>query len=177
MKKLYILEKSKVCSFYTFKYIKKKGNKKMEMKKVGKGEIGITLIVLVVTVIVLLILAGVTISLVLGNNGLFKRASDAANIWKKAEGNEQKEMKKIEDAYDKIINDLEINEVEKNPSKPITEITGKEKTNIETKDKEGNRVVVPAGFKVVNPESTVNEGIVIEDVSANNSDTVGNQFV
>lgn len=132
---------------------------------------------MVVTVIVLLILAGVTISLVLGNNGLFKRASDAANIWKKAEGNEQKEMKKIEDAYDKIINDLEINEVEKNPSKPITEITGKEKTNIETKDKEGNRVVVPAGFKVVNPESTVNEGIVIEDVSANNSDTVGNQFV
>ena len=68
---------------------------------------------MVVTVIVLLILAGVTISLVLGNNGLFKRASDAANIWKKAEGNEQKEMKKIEDAYDKIINDLEINEGKK----------------------------------------------------------------
>ena len=39
MKKLYILEKSKVCSFYTFKYIKKKGNKKMEMKKEEKEKL------------------------------------------------------------------------------------------------------------------------------------------
>lgn len=38
---------------------------------------GITLISLVVTIIILLILAGVSISLVLGNNGLINRAKDA----------------------------------------------------------------------------------------------------
>lgn len=37
---------------------------------------GITLIALVVTIIVLLILAGVTISLVVGNNGVITRARE-----------------------------------------------------------------------------------------------------
>lgn len=42
-----------------------------------KKENGITLVALVVTIVVLLILAGVSISLVLGNNGIIKKAKDA----------------------------------------------------------------------------------------------------
>ena len=42
-----------------------------------KKEKGITLVALVVTIVVLLILAGVSISLVLGNNGIVKKAQDA----------------------------------------------------------------------------------------------------
>lgn len=42
-----------------------------------KKEIGITLIALVITVIVLLILAGVTISTLIGENGLLSKAGDA----------------------------------------------------------------------------------------------------
>lgn len=42
-----------------------------------KNRSGITLIALVVTIIVLIILAGVTISLVIGNNGIIGKASDA----------------------------------------------------------------------------------------------------
>lgn len=38
---------------------------------------GITLIVLVVTIVVLLILAGITINTVVGDKGLISRASDA----------------------------------------------------------------------------------------------------
>ena len=38
---------------------------------------GITLIALVITIIVLLILAGISLSLVLGNNGVLKKAADA----------------------------------------------------------------------------------------------------
>ena len=38
---------------------------------------GITLIALVVTIIVLLILAGITISLVFGSNGVIQKAQDS----------------------------------------------------------------------------------------------------
>ena len=38
---------------------------------------GVTLVALVITIIVLLILAGVTLSMVVGNNGLFTRAKDS----------------------------------------------------------------------------------------------------
>lgn len=44
-----------------------------------KKENGITLVALVVTIVVLLILAGVSISLVLGQNGLINNAKDAKN--------------------------------------------------------------------------------------------------
>ena len=44
-----------------------------------KKENGITLVALVVTIVVLLILAGVSISLVLGQNGLINNAKEAKN--------------------------------------------------------------------------------------------------
>ena len=56
-------------------------------------------------------------------------------------------------------------------------ITGNESQNTEVKDSLGNKVVVPAGFKVVNPYANVEEGIVIEDINAGNSNTKGSQFV
>ena len=46
-----------------------------------KEERGITLVALVVTIIVLLILAGVTITLALGSNGVIGRAQQASNAW------------------------------------------------------------------------------------------------
>lgn len=39
---------------------------------------GVTLVALVITIIVLLILAGVTLSMVVGNNGIFTKANDAS---------------------------------------------------------------------------------------------------
>ena len=42
-----------------------------------KTEKGITLVALVVTIVVLLILAGVSINLVLGNNGIIAKAKEA----------------------------------------------------------------------------------------------------
>ena len=46
------------------------------MKKV-KGSKGITLIALVITVIVILILAGITISAISGENGIIQKAEQA----------------------------------------------------------------------------------------------------
>ena len=57
-----------------------------------KEEKGITLVALVVTIIVLLILAGVTISLALNNTGIITRTKSAANSWNEGVANEQTAM-------------------------------------------------------------------------------------
>ena len=49
-----------------------------------KGEKGITLVALVVTIVVLLILAGVSISLVIGQNGMIQKAKDTQDAQNKA---------------------------------------------------------------------------------------------
>ena len=58
-----------------------KENKKIKLKKALKKqklqEKGITLIALVVTIIILLILTGVTLNMALSDNGLFKKAKEA----------------------------------------------------------------------------------------------------
>ena len=69
-----------------------KKNYKKVLQRVKRQTQGITLIALVVTVIVLLILAGVAINLTVGENGLFRRAQNAADTWQMAEQNEQSEM-------------------------------------------------------------------------------------
>lgn len=71
-----------------------------------KKEGGITLVALVVTIIVLLILAGVAISLTIGNNGIFTRAQNATKIWNEATKNEEEEFKKFESEYDKVLQNL-----------------------------------------------------------------------
>jgi len=61
-------------------------------RKTSLYEKGITLVALVVTIIVLLILAGITIRLVLGQNGLIKRATQAHETSTVAEKKEELDM-------------------------------------------------------------------------------------
>ena len=75
---------------------------KITIKKLKKQVQGITLIALVVTIIVLLILAGVAISLTIGQNGIFSRAQDAASIWRNSEANEQLAMGELTDWIDEV---------------------------------------------------------------------------
>ena len=49
-----------------------------------KDQKGITLVALVITIIVLLILAGVSLSLVVGDNGILGRASNSSAVQKAA---------------------------------------------------------------------------------------------
>ena len=65
------------------------------------GKKGITLISLVVTIIVLLILAGITISMLFGENGLLNRATDATEEYSKAEAKEKVELLLSEYVIDK----------------------------------------------------------------------------
>ena len=70
----------------------KKENCKKILKRIKKEIKGITLIALVVTVIVLLVLAGVAINLTVGDNGLFKRAQNAADTYEQASEKEKIEL-------------------------------------------------------------------------------------
>lgn len=63
-----------------------------------KGQKGITLVALVITIIILLILAGVTISLTLGDHGLFKTTENAAGSYKNA-ANAERNMVNDLDQY------------------------------------------------------------------------------
>ena len=65
------------------------------------GKKGITLISLVVTIIVLLILAGITINMLFGENGLLNRATDATEEYSKAEAKEKVELLLSEYVIDK----------------------------------------------------------------------------
>ena len=158
-----------------------KRSKRITMKKLKKNVKGITLIALVVTIIVLLILAGVALNLTIGQNGIFSRAQTAANTWKNAEANEQLALGEGADIIDQYLNGN--GSGNDNPDNVVGTslgvITGNETSNTTTKDKYGNSITIPAGFKVVNPDDDVTKGIVIEDVSANGEDstTIGSQFV
>ena len=60
--------------------------RELHFSKIGSQ--GITLIALVITVIVLIILAGVGLSFVLGDNGILKRAQDSSGAYKNKAGEE-----------------------------------------------------------------------------------------
>ena len=67
----------------------KKDYKKSSKKVYSRSDRAITLIALIVTIIVLLILAGVTINLAVNNQGIFNKAKTATRAFKNASENEQ----------------------------------------------------------------------------------------
>ena len=167
---------------------------------------GITLIALVITIIVLLILAGVSIAMLTGENGILNQANKAKTEtdYKGAEekvklaimgsraDDGQMTVAELEreigyqggtltgDAFPvEVTVDGHTFTVEDSGkiigNDTLGTVTGTETTNTTVKDKLGNEVKVPAGFKVVNPTETVPDGIIIEDVS--HEATKGSQFV
>ena len=67
----------------------KKVNGKSSRRVYSRSDKAITLIALIVTIIVLLILAGVTINLAVNNQGIFNKAKTATRAFKNASENEQ----------------------------------------------------------------------------------------
>ena len=130
---------------------------------------GITLVALVVTIVVLLILAGVSINLVLGNNGIIAKAKDAETKSAEASQNDLKGM-------NGLVSEMEgaLAENGSNGSGSVNGNTGSE-NNFVTKNTEvtypDGKVWIPEGFKIAKGSaSTVQGGVVIEDKD-------GNQFV
>ena len=134
----------------------------MREKKILKNH-GITLIALIVTIIVLLILMGVSIAMLTGKNGILTQAQRAKEKTEEAQIEEEKALEN----YEQYINT--------STGKTLETITGYETTNTITQDSLENKIIVPSGFKVVNPESNVEDGIIIKDV--NHEETIGSEFV
>lgn len=68
-----------------------------------KGQKGITLVALVITIIVLLILAGITISLTLGQNGIINRAQEAGKNYTNAANYENTQLQEFDNTANAII--------------------------------------------------------------------------
>ena len=166
-------------------------NKKSARKNYS-NQTGITLIALVVTIVVLLILAGVSINALFSENGIIKRAQDAQNKMNNAQ---ESDLNALND-LDKWINN-QVNGItgggttggDANPSTTpkISTLVGKVvDKNTKAEDAYGNKITIPKGFKVVAHGTVagsatytysgdnipaVQDGIVIEN------GTDGNQFV
>ena len=79
----------------------------MKKKKLNKGNEGITLVALVVTIVVLLILAGISLNLVLGQNGIISRAQDARNQTAEGKTNTEKAINALTDEMEAYVKENE----------------------------------------------------------------------
>ena len=152
-----------------------KTNKENKNKNVAKKQTGITLIALVVTVIVLLILAGVTIATLTGNNGIIIQAKQA-----KENNNSETVKEKVEVEILKSIDkkgNLNENTFEKNVTENIKGSTVTKSGNSlivkadgyeVTVDKESGEVIEVAKSDGETPTTGVIPGTIVSKTEKNN---------
>ena len=147
-----------------------------------KNNKGITLIALVITIIVLLILAGVSIAMLTGENGILSQAQRAKTETENAAANEAARLDEYNQIMDNWINGGTTTGGGNGPSKD-EEGFFEENSTINGGEGSANNPTIPEGFRPIdengaewgdgtNPptEEDVSEGLVIEDRS-------GNQFI
>ena len=142
----------------------------MKSGKMIKEERGITLVALVVTIVILLILAGVSLNLVIGNEGMLTRSKEATNKYEKQAENEQQGLDDIEDYLNGNVKPIKVAVNEKasgngtiNGQKPNT-----------------NNPIIPEGYTPINAgsatwgdgnsspaQSSIDNGLVIKDDNNN----------
>ncbi len=94
-----------------------------------KNQRGITLIALLIMIIILLILAGVTISIIFNDNGIFKTAQQAVKNYVNAEKNE---LNEIEELNNKIKADINKDKQVNSNWKKVLNLAGIDETKFET---------------------------------------------
>ena len=142
---------------------------------------GITLIALVVTVVVLIILAGVSINAVLGDNGIIKKSNQAASVTKEAEVKEAinrtilkfyltNDYETLEDFLKAKAEDGSIDSVTKNADGTLTVKKGEYSVTVENKtnSSNGSSSGGSTGGETQTPEITIGEAKVVA-----NSDGTG----
>lgn len=125
------------------------------MKLLFSKKEGITLIALIITIIILLILAGVTISTVIGDNGILNQAVNAADKTQESVEDELRKLTSLEAATN--IEDTK-----------YTETITQSGTN-GTEENITITVTIPAGFAIskVEGENSLKNGLVIIDSKCN----------
>ncbi len=124
------------------KELKQKTKKQSFKKSINEKQKGITLIALVITIIVLLILAGVSIATLTGDNGILTKAQTAKNETEKASEEEQIQLAAMNAAMNTKKYDYEV---------------------------EDGTVPIPAGFAPtqIEGQNSIKDGLVITDSKGN----------
>ena len=142
---------------------------------------GITLIALVVTVVVLIILAGVSINAVIGDDGIIKKAQNSANLTKEAEVKEAinrtilefyltDDYETLEDFLKAKVTEGKIDSVTKNADGTLTVKKGEYSVTVENKTNSsgGSSSGGSTGGETQTPEITIGEAKIVA-----NSDGTG----
>ncbi|MFR1972956.1 MAG: hypothetical protein ACLS3W_06145 [Clostridia bacterium] len=127
---------------------------------------------MVVTIVVLLILAGVSISLLLDQNGIIKKSKDARREYGQAKANEQEDLSNLSDMIDEAT-------AEPTPKVDVNTKAGDNST-INGKKGTSNNPTIPAGYIPINTDTSswgdgtsapsqdsIDHGLVIKDDSDN----------
>ena len=128
--------------------------RRREKNAYGKSDRAITLIALVVTIIVLLILAGVTMNNIAGADGIIKKSKDVATEHKNDAEEKDTTLRNLENNTDNYIYKPQENYLK----------AGEYATNTDMySDDEKHLAVIPAGFTVsgFKDENKINSGLVI----------------
>ena len=142
---------------------------------------GITLITLAITIVVLIILAGVSINAVIGDDGIIKKAQNSANLTKEAEVKEAinrtilefyltDDYETLEDFLKAKAEDGSIDSVTKNADGTLTVKKGEYSVTVENKTNSsgGSSSGGSTGGETQTPEITIGEAKVVA-----NSDGTG----
>ena len=148
-----------------------------KLKNIQKSTKGITLIALVVTIVVLLILAGITITMVLGEDGILSQAKLAAQKTKEAEEQQAKDLDSLVGMINEAVNGKDPGTLQEalSSKKVFSHTTGFDASG--NKIEEGSEesktlaITIPAGFRITEGDlNSIDKGVVI-------SDEAGNEFV
>ena len=145
----------------------------MKSGKMIKEERGITLVALVVTIVILLILAGVSLNLVIGNEGMLTRSKEATNKYEKQAENEQQGLNNVDDWMDEQFGDTGMKKVTVNTKATKNGTINGQEPNI-------NNPIIPKGYTPINAgsatwgdgnsspaPSSIDNGLVIKDDNNN----------
>ena len=147
------------------------GKEKLNIELIPKKERGITLIALVITIVILIILATVSISIIFGEGGLVQRAQLAKEMTEQATLEEQEGLNTLSDNLANIMAENQMSKVPETTqeAKPNLNEDGPTFENTTTiTDDLDNEVTIPGGFNIAEDSGTkVEEGIVIEDSNDN----------
>ena len=139
------------------------------MKKTEEQK-GITLVAIVITIIILLVLAGITIYS-LTNTEIFKKAQNAKMVTQEKAVEEKTTLDNYEEQLGIATGAKEYTESKTIEEAQTNDMLAKKVNSVIT-DMYGNQITVPAGFKIkvdntTNNATTVDKGIVILDSKEN----------
>jgi len=145
----------------------------MKKEKNKKYDGGITLVALVVTIVIFLILAGVSLNLVIGNERILTRSKEATNKYEKQAENEQQGLNNVDDWMDEQFGNTGMKKVTVNTKATKNGTINGQEPNI-------NNPIIPKGYTPINAgsatwgdgnsspaSSSIDNGLVIKDDNNN----------